>query len=188
MSQPKRFTYNSLPTGHTRLLKIVSPHPSLKCTLQQYATADMPEYMALSYTGGTEDPMESVHCDDQTLKVMPNLYAALSGISLKGEFSDRWLWIDALCINQNNAEEKAVEVKRMDVIYANTWSALVWLGPTADDSDAAMENLRGLTEVLTLVPKDSEDKENIQRRIPLIDDSSWNAIVKLYDRRWFLRL
>ncbi|KAL8837898.1 MAG: hypothetical protein Q9176_005374 [Flavoplaca citrina] len=79
----------------------------------------MPECMALSYTWGTEDPIESVRCDDQTLKVTPNLHAALSEISLKGEFSDRWLWIDAVCINQNNAEEKAVEVKRMDSIFTN---------------------------------------------------------------------
>ncbi|KAL8960959.1 MAG: hypothetical protein Q9193_002420 [Seirophora villosa] len=148
----------------------------------------MPGYMALSYTWGTEDHTETVPFDDQELMVTPNLYAALSEISLNGAFSDSWFWIDAICINQDNAEDKAVEVKRMNVIFANARTVLIWLGPAADDSDVAMEFLAGLTKILTPEPKDPETIQHIRRRTDPIIDSSWNAIIKLYERRWFHRL
>ncbi|KAI4092272.1 MAG: hypothetical protein LQ348_004100 [Seirophora lacunosa] len=148
----------------------------------------MPDYPALSYSWGTEDHTETVPFDDQELMVTPNLYAALSEISLNGAFSDSWFWIDAICINQDNAEDKAVEVKRMNVIFANARSVLIWLGPAADDSDVAMEFLAGLNKILTLEPKDPEIIQHIRRTTAPIMDSSWNAITKLYERRWFRRL
>ncbi|KAI4115246.1 MAG: hypothetical protein LQ345_004121, partial [Seirophora villosa] len=154
----------------------------------QYATADVPKYLALSYTWGTEDHTKTIPFDDQELMVTPNLYAALSEISLNGAFSDSWFWIEAICIDRDNAEDKAMEVKRMKVIFANARTVLIWLGPAADDSDVAMEFLAGLTKTLTSEPKDPESIQDLRRTTAPIIDSSWNAITKLYERRWFRRL
>ena len=75
----------------------------------------------------------------ETLEVTRNLALALQ--YLRQEKHARTLWIDALCINQDDAAEKRVEVQRMDWIFANASPILVWLGGYHDmqSSDACPE-------------------------------------------------
>ena len=91
-------------------------------------------------------------------------------------------------LNQGNPAEKAVEVKRMNLIYTAAWRVLVWLGPAAEESDLAMDNLRGLTDIMTPIPADLGAREAIQARLAPRDHPVWTAIVKLYNRSWFRRL
>ncbi|KAL8795804.1 MAG: hypothetical protein Q9182_007478 [Xanthomendoza sp. 2 TL-2023] len=144
--------------------------------------------MALSYTWGSEGPTKPMQCGSQTMKITPNLHAALCEISLKAEVAGKWLWVDAVCIDQKNEGEKAVEVKRMNLIYTAAWRVLVWLGPADDDSDLAMDNLRGLTNIMTPLPSDEGDREAREKRLAPADHPVWTAIVKLYNRPWFRRL
>lgn len=44
-----------------------------------------------------------------------NLYAALC--ALRDETAETFWWIDALCINQKDDEEKSLQVLRMTSIY-----------------------------------------------------------------------
>ncbi|KAI4233939.1 MAG: hypothetical protein LQ352_008207 [Teloschistes flavicans] len=188
MSDQTAFSYRALPPNHTRLLKIVASHPLLKCELQEHAAATLPEYLALSYTWGSEGPTKLIPCGSQSLMVTTNLYAALCEISLKTEVADKWFWVDAVCIDQKSETEKAVEVKRMNLIYTMAWRVLVWLGSGNDDSDLAMDNLRSLTEIMTPLPNDEGDREYRQRRLAPAGHPVWTAIVKLYNRSWFRRL
>ncbi|KAL8821404.1 MAG: hypothetical protein Q9223_000553 [Gallowayella weberi] len=188
MSDKAPFSYRPLPPCHTRLLKTVSPHPSLKCELREHAAATLPEYMALSYTWGSQGPTKLMQCGSQVINVTPNIYAALCEISLKAEVADKWFWVDAVCIDQQNEKEKAVEVKRMNLIYTAAWWVLVWLGPADEDSDLAMDKLTGLTNIMTPLPIDAGDREAVQRRLAPADHPVWTAIVKLYNRSWFRRL
>lgn len=174
--------------NHVRLLKIVSSHPSLKCELREHAAAILPKYLALSYTWGSEGPTKLIPCGSQNLKVTSNLYAALCEISHKTEVADKWLWVDAVCIDQKNETEKAVEVTRMNLIYTAAWRLLVWLGPENEGSDLAMDNLRKLTAIMTPLPTKEGEKECIQRRLAPANHPAWMAIVKLYNRSWFCRL
>ena len=50
----------------------------------------------------------------------------------------RTLWIDALCINQNDERDKTDQVKVMAQIYENASRTLVWLGPTSSCSPIAL--------------------------------------------------
>jgi hypothetical protein len=43
--------------------------------------------------------------------------------------AERYLWIDAICINQTDASEKGTQVGMMRDIYAYASRVLVWLGP-----------------------------------------------------------
>lgn len=61
-----------------------------------------------------------------TLRVTTNLESALR--QLRKEKQMRTLWIDALCIDQKNDDEKRAQVQRMDRIYANATSTTIWLG------------------------------------------------------------
>jgi hypothetical protein len=71
--------------------------------------------------------------------VGPNLYAALK--RLRHERYSMLLWVDAICIDQSNIEERNHQVKLMDLIYKNAKIVFMWLGEEADGSDLAMEIL-----------------------------------------------
>ena len=58
------------------------------------------------------------------------------------------MWIDALCINQNNDAEKTEQVKQMQFIYARTSHLVVWIGEASEDSDLGMQTVRQLGEEL----------------------------------------
>ncbi|EEU48337.1 uncharacterized protein NECHADRAFT_75806 [Fusarium vanettenii 77-13-4] len=61
-----------------------------------------------------------------SFQVTTNLALALR--HFRKENRSRALWIDALCIDQKNEEEKTVQIQRMDWIYANASSTVIWLG------------------------------------------------------------
>ncbi|KAH8694427.1 heterokaryon incompatibility protein-domain-containing protein [Ilyonectria robusta] len=62
----------------------------------------------------------------ETLQVTTNLELALR--YLRQEKCVRTLWVDALCINQDNEEEKTAQIQHMDWLYANSSPVVVWLG------------------------------------------------------------
>ena len=50
------------------------------------------------------------------------------------------LWVDALCINQEDNAERARQVKLMGEIYSTAQKVLVWLDPSENDSDLVMDS------------------------------------------------
>lgn len=51
------------------------------------------------------------------------------------------MWIYALCINQDDFEERGYQVKRMSHIYSCARNVVAWLGLKYDDTAKAMEGL-----------------------------------------------
>jgi hypothetical protein len=92
----------------------------------------------LSYEWGLprkDGPIISV--DGCHVRVQPNLRDALMQIRLKEK--DRYIWIDALSIDQKLTEERNLQVKMMGNIYEDAQNIIVWLGPAKDDSNDAMD-------------------------------------------------
>ena len=99
-------------------------------------------YEALSYTWGNSAPTYSIRIDGCTLKIASNLYHALR--HLQEADTKRALWIDAICINQLNLEEKANQVRRMSAIYRKAKRVLCWLDEEVESIGnvfAKLENL-----------------------------------------------
>ena len=97
-------------------------------------------YLALSYCwGDIEDPVEILlHSPSLTgertsapFRVTRNLHIALQAIR---DETRQYLWIDALCIDQQDPREKTHQVQLMGKIYSSAESVLVWLGPDDEDS------------------------------------------------------
>lgn len=61
-------------------------------------------YEALSYTWGDPTRTKTITINDQKVAVTTNLYDAL--LHLRNPEKDRILWVDALCINQQDAFER----------------------------------------------------------------------------------
>lgn len=105
-------------------------HP-LICYLVERPIAKS-NYEALSYVWG--DPSENtvMYCSHlpsgghQTLTITKNLEKALRALRRRRQF--RILWVDAVCINQQNTSEKERQIPLMADIYSNARRTLIWLG------------------------------------------------------------
>jgi hypothetical protein len=96
------------------------------------------EYEALSYTWGGEQSAASISCNGNLFRVTENLFEALK--TLRHPHSeDRYLWIDAVCINQKDPSEKAVQVRNMLTIYQKATRVMAWLGAEPKDLEAVIK-------------------------------------------------
>ncbi|PVH80534.1 HET-domain-containing protein [Cadophora sp. DSE1049] len=143
------YQYSPLGTDQFRLLTL---HPrvsdpqdasqevlSISCTLRSYPRDQSPSYCALSYTWGDASIKVPILVNDSKLYVTANLFTALEHI--REDNSAVTLWIDAICINQEDDEEKSSQVKMMRKIYDTAEHTKSWLGPAADGTDGAMAEL-----------------------------------------------
>ncbi|EJT72191.1 hypothetical protein GGTG_09058 [Gaeumannomyces tritici R3-111a-1] len=100
--------------------------------LETYRDNDHPEYETVSYTWGGENddssPSQPVYvgpCWDALLQTK-NCHDMLR--LLRPRRGLRFLWVDAICINQNDPDERAHQVSKMQIIYSNAWRCFVYLG------------------------------------------------------------
>lgn len=109
--------------------KISRPTPSssghITCRLITTKFADKPKYEALSYTWGSPNNLGTILVDGHKMIVRENLLWALQ--SLCG-VNGRVLWVDAICINQDDLEERNQQVSLMAFIYRRAQAVLIWLG------------------------------------------------------------
>ncbi|KAJ8118409.1 hypothetical protein OPT61_g621 [Boeremia exigua] len=108
----------------------------VRCTISHVSLDRPPPYLALSYTWGNVNHKVPILVGSTYLQVTSGLEVALA--HLTPEYEPLILWIDALCIDQDDEVEKTEQVQQMQQIYANATSVITWLGPAADNSDAAM--------------------------------------------------
>ena len=84
------------------------------------------QYEALSYTwGSAEDPVAIYvgASGDQIISVTQNLASALQ--YLRHETEERQLWVDAVCIDQKNLQERSEQVLKMADVYQIAKCAIV---------------------------------------------------------------
>lgn len=86
----------------------------------------LPHYTALSYAWGSNDHLKVIVLNRQLFQVRENLYDFLS--STAAELQDTWLWIDQLCVDQQNNAERSSQVSMIADIYSNAEEVIVWLG------------------------------------------------------------
>lgn len=79
----------------------------------------------------------------QSLPILSNLNDALHHLRHKSK--TRALWIDALCINQSDNEEKSSQIQLMADIYARCTSVIVWLGLPGANSELGLDVLSFLS-------------------------------------------
>lgn len=131
-----RYQYTYLETGCIRVLRLVSLTPDIRLQFEEVSLDSNPVYNALSYTWGEPVFTKRVFIDNAYLDVTPSLHDCLQ--HLAGYTGSR-IWIDALCINQVDDEEKSRQVQAMARVYRQATKVIIWLGPSADGSDQAMK-------------------------------------------------
>jgi hypothetical protein len=110
-------------------------------------------YSALSYEWGPEEPpFYWIRLNGHYLRVRKNLWRFLwvahsalgSGREIEG-----FLWVDAICINQDNMSERGHQVKLMGDIYSYARTVLAWLGSSpSKDCEAAVDDILQLDGIV----------------------------------------
>jgi hypothetical protein len=117
----------------------------LRCRLTSASLTTSPIYNALSYVWGDgvdSAPAEpEILLDGNSFPVTPNLHSALRHLRSKVKCDPAVLWVDAVCINQNNLDERNQQVAMMREIYASATQVTIWLGEADEDSDVALNAL-----------------------------------------------
>jgi hypothetical protein len=86
----------------------------------------MPKYEALSYVWGGTKATRDIRVNDERFLIGKNLWIALR--RLRMPHSLRFLWIDAICINQQDDNEKSRQVAMMKNIFQSCDEVICWLG------------------------------------------------------------
>ncbi|KAH7127783.1 heterokaryon incompatibility protein-domain-containing protein [Dactylonectria estremocensis] len=131
-----KYRYHYLETGHIRVLHLLSVTPQITFKFEDIDLDSNPTYHTLSYTWGEPVFTKRVFIEDAFLDVTPSLHDCL--LHLEAYIGIR-IWIDALCINQTDDEEKGRQVQAMARVYRQAENVVIWLGSDADNSDAAMK-------------------------------------------------
>jgi hypothetical protein len=112
----------------------------ISCLLETVSLNDSPKYNALSYTWGKPELTHQIWVNNAILPVTESLAVALRHLRQESEILI--LWVDAVCINQRDTDEKNHQVRQMAEVYRHAAQVFVWLGPAADESCKVIEYLR----------------------------------------------
>ena len=211
--------YDSLPIGSTRFLRYkgrrTAEEKKILCfeIITQNLQQKFSEFSALSYTWGhavqegfVDDFSHVIDCSGQLIPIGVNLHDALQHLFVDSSLGPELLWVDAICIDQSNVEERGQQVQMMVQIYARASAAIVWLGNDDSDARIASDLLQEYVPVLRKIVHSSVEKDPLSAVSAsahnVYDDPSfhaehgiqarnmdhWRSLVKFLSRRWFQRI
>lgn len=191
------FRYEPIKFYRDIRLLFIAPQQShtndIWCSTYQVSFREKPPYETLSYAWGDPELSESIICDGKRLRVTKNLYAAL--LRLRQSHALVPLWIDAICIDQNNTSERTKQVRLMKQIYENAKQVVVWLGEEVESDKDAFEALHSLNRFLLDFGKDQRNWAEVQGISSFGDtlqhlnfeSPGFRALDSLFQRPWFMR-
>ncbi|XXH02833.1 hypothetical protein Hte_009220 [Hypoxylon texense] len=135
---------------------------------------DRDTYDALSYAWGNMEKTNEITIDGGILSITENLFAALT--RLRSPTESRCLWIDAICIDQENVQERNHQVHMMKRIFSTASSVVVWLG----DADSSMY------ATLEMILKYSWSRG--RKDLFKYPEESLRGLGSLFERPWWKRI
>ena len=218
-SQQQGFKYEPLPdTRSFRLVKEITSDAigsHLCCVLESFSLDACPSYGSLSYTWGpaltntaeTGEPTDTSRFElivraDKTagvLHIRENLFDALCQLTKSSSLgSTPYMWVDAICIDQDNLKERSSQVSMMDSIYSGAEKVIVWLGKAmADFSNFAWFHSDALASDYLQGSQTDSIMKRTNVEAPIFQGAystepgileKWQSYCRFFDqRRWFNR-
>jgi hypothetical protein len=208
--QDSEYDYReSLDAGTIRLVQIQSANSAegqLQLVISKHEMASAPSYHSISYTWGppeedttpyTADDRRAILLNGSTFYVLPNLHDAL--VRLQGEDEVSYIWVDAICINQEDTREREIQVAIMNQIYSKAKLVIIWVGNSAEDSEKVielvqlvaglgLETRRRFLEERQIGQLHVRDDDRYQQLgLPPLTIENWGGFIKFFQRRWFNR-
>ena len=208
------FKYERLESTEIRLLRL-QPYSlakplsgSLKTIRLQNDDGSLStQFEALSYFWGDEAADRTFSLNNTPFLIKPNLQGALRELC-KGKV-ERLLWVDAICINQDDIKERNEQVRMMSSIYRQATRVVIWMGPRfTGGKGVAAEAIEGFakrqrrgddSQQLSTFLDNPQNRIETERHIGLFSDYTeakavdytgghWPALVDFFDRPWWRRV
>ena len=184
-------SYAPLAHKHIRLLCVSFKESKPIYAIRHSPLYGHPPFSALSYTWDGQSRDRALSCNDGSiLKVTINVERALQCLNIHAKSESYLIWIDGLCIDQEDPRDKEAQVPLMGTIYAAASKVIVWLGESNIQIEQALEASSALlTTLLGVRGKIAPEKHTLReyglpgRRSPI-----WDGLGQLFDRPWFSRL
>lgn len=186
------FRYQPLEKGHIRLLRISKEEGELIYTLSHFDLAStkdrVPPYAALSYTWKNQPRNQDHLVNDSVLKIIRNVKTFLPYLARIG--GSQHFWIDSICINQDDEEEKKVQILLMGEIYSRATKGLIWMSNrhalwdrVIPEIPALLQRFEGYDFQVRLNDHDLE-----MRGLPTLSSPLWRYLHVIFLRKWFTRV
>lgn len=204
-----RYQYTPLPSNTIRLLQI-SQEARLQGDLIVVPLADRPRYTAVSYHWGEETGGKIGFPEDQILSLSRNLHTALLNFRHGSKADLPLLWIDQICINQEDVHERQHQIGGfMREIYSGADEVVVWLGDEAEmqsvpqlswavdhlihyngkmSATRVHQFLAGRAQTMAPPMISGDALEGVALQGLVVADKAFTGLLSLWDRPWFERL
>ena len=188
---PQKYHYKPLSDARnfrTLYIEPGAPGSRIRGSLHESRPGDGVKYLALSYIWGSPQIVAYVMVEDHYSLVTENLHAALQ--HLRSEQEPLYIWIDQICINQEDQEERSQQVMLMHEIFSKSDQVLIWLGK---DTQLYDEGLLFITKLLLHASYlDAHlDDDLVARVVDFTNSQNLDEILPslsaLYENRWFSR-
>ncbi|CAN9440869.1 unnamed protein product [Alternaria alternata] len=136
------------------------------------------KYDALSYMWGDASPVDHIVVDGAAIPIAWNLARALEYLRDQQGSEVRRIWIDAICINQEDGEERGHQVAMMRSIYSKADCVRVWINaPNLEEESEALAALKNF------------ELGTEESKFGLGDDlKSWEPLKPIFANGYWLRL
>lgn len=207
-----RYPYKKPQTDHHfRLLKLFPKsyeHPLLRLfdvpcsqyiygTLSDHELSEDVSYECLSYVWGTAKSGSIIWLDTYMIEISDNLDMALR--CLQHQYEPRMLWVDFVCINQDDYDERKQQVHIIYRIFSKAEKVIAYLGDEADGSerlpnllkrinDAHFEDAEDQTDSGKLFIRPWVEGDWVRLGLPPSEDEAWLSLEKFISRPWFVRV
>ena len=194
------FEYTPLSeSGHIRFCTLLpgEPHEEIRCRIEPASLSSNTAYEALSYTWGDRKNETYIFCNNAQSLVLPNLVSALQ--HLRYSDRERVLWIDRLCINQEDNVERSRQVMMMDKIFSLASLVIVWLGEPPPGDRLPLDLMSTLCKKI-LWPTNGSGDDNMKKilqmsnsqleeefQVPPPEAEAWQMMRRLLENPWFHR-
>ncbi|KAF8860906.1 HET-domain-containing protein [Acephala macrosclerotiorum] len=155
------------------LLQPLTSGPSIQASTITASLLEKPSYEALSYVWGDASITQPITFNSTPdFPVTRNLAIALHHLRLFDR--ERRLWVDALCINQNDVKERNEQVAMMGEIYVRAKPVSIFLGEGSEESDEGFKLISSIFE-------ETEISDEVSRKL-------FGFYTQIVEREWFTRL
>jgi Heterokaryon incompatibility protein (HET) len=196
MASEANFTYGRPLQGrHIRLIEIRlgSEKTTLEINLVERRLGSV-NFEALSYVWGNQVTRQRIKCNGQSM------YIGSSLLDVFGELARRrstgLVWADAICINQNDDQEKTRQVCMMRNIYEKAQRVIIWLGKEQAGDRRGFELAKGMYQKcdgasynMYATTYDFDDFDSESKGVPRpLGNLDWAALFTILSHPWFSRI
>jgi Heterokaryon incompatibility protein (HET) len=171
-------------------------------TLSDHELSEDVSYECFSYVWGTAHTGSLIWLDIYMLgtymiEISDNLDMALRCLQHQNE--PRMLWVDFVCINQDDYDERKQQVQIMYRIFSKAEKVIAYLGDEADGSERLPNLLRRINDAHFKDAEDQADSDKlfiqpwveedwVRLGLPPSEDEAWLILEKFISRPWFVRV